>query len=171
MATDIVARGMAASKIGKDGGTIDGDLSIGGNLSVNGTTVTTRQETLFVKNNMLITNADGLNLIGLSGLGIRNGSTDVYGLVYGNSSNSVKFGIGTLDANNNFTFNVGEGHPIAIRDNSSAFTDGNLVKWNSSSNMFVDGGGVDSVITNNSSNLITSGAVYNAIVSALNTPV
>ena len=140
MATDIVARGMAADKLSKSGGTIDGDLSVTGNLNVSGTTVTTKQETLLVKNNMLITNADGLTLLGLSGIGIRSGPTNVYGLVYDQIANSVKFGIGTLDSNNNFTFNIGEGNPIAIRDDSSNLTDGCCLKWDALHNMLVDGG-------------------------------
>ena len=142
MATDIVARGMAGSKLDKSGGIIDGNLAITGDLNVNGTTVTTRQETLFIKDNMIVTNADGLGLQGASGIAIRSGSSVVYGLVYEPTSDTVMFGLGSLDNNNNFTFNSGEGLPIAIRADSSSFVDGHFVKWDATNYCFVDGGSV-----------------------------
>ena len=171
MATDIVARGMASSKLDKSGGIIDGNLAITGDLNVNGTTVTTRQETLFIKDNMIVTNADGLDLQGASGIAIRSGSSVVYGLVYDPTSDTVMFGLGTLDSNNDFSFNTNEGLPIAVRADSSLFFDGHWIKWDATKYAFVDGGGVDTQPTENSTNLITSGAVYSAIVATLNTPV
>lgn len=171
MATDNLARGMAASKLSQKGGTISGDLEITGDLNVRGTTVTTKQETLMIKDNMIVTNADGKTLQGASGIAIRSGSSVVYGLVYDPTSDTVMFGMGSLDSHNNFTFNANEGLPLAVRADSSLFVDGHFVKWDATHYCFVDGGAVDTVPTENSTNLITSGAVYSAIVSALNTPV
>lgn len=150
MAADNLARGMAASKLSAKGGDLTGDLHITGNLTVDGVTKTTEQETLIIKDNMIVTNADGATLSNLmSGLGIRNGSTNVYGIVYDPVSNSVKFGIGSLDSQNRFSFNTGEGHPLAIRADSNTFTDGHYIKWDAANNMLVDGGGSsgDNVIT------------------------
>ena len=142
MATDNLARGIAASKLSKKGGTIDGNLAITGDLNVAGTTVTTRQETLFIKDNMIVTNADGRVLQGASGIAIRSGSSVVYGLVYEPTQDTVMFGQGSLDSENNFTFNTDEGLPIAIRADSSLFVDGHFVKWDATQYCFVDGGSV-----------------------------
>ena len=142
MATDNIARGLAGSKLSKKGGTVDGNLEITGNLNVRGTTVTTRQETLFIKDNMIVTNADGKTLQGVSGIAIRSGSSVVYGLVYDPTSDTVKFGMGSLDSSNNFTFNTNEGLPIAVRADSSLFVDGHFVKWDATNYCFVDGGSV-----------------------------
>ena len=62
------------------------------------------------------------------------------------------FGEGTVDANEHFTFSTGEGNPLAIRADSSAFTDVHLVKWNAAKNMFEDAGvtSADIVTTCNS---------------------
>lgn len=171
MATDNLARGMAASNLPKSGGTINGDLEVAGNLNVRGTTVTTKQQTLMIKDNMIVTNADGKVLQGASGIAIRSGSSAVYGIVYDPTSDTVMFGIGSLDNNNNFTFSANEGLPLAVRADSSLFVDGHWIKWDATKYAFVDGGGVDTQPTENSANLITSGAVYSAIVATLNTPV
>lgn len=140
MATDNLARGIAATKLSKKGGDITGDLHITGDLTVDGVTKTTEQETLVVKDQMIITNSDGIPLTTFSGLGIKNGQNTVYGLVYDPVSNSVKFGIGSLDSHNRFSFNTGEGLPIAVRDDSNLFVDGHLIKWDSSKKAFVDSG-------------------------------
>ncbi len=55
-----------------------------------------------------------------------------YGLAYENET--YKLGQGTVDEKNNFTFNENEGLPIALRDDSSEFTDGHLVKWSADGN-------------------------------------
>ena len=60
-----------------------------------------------------------------------------YGLTY--DGESFKLGEGTL-GENGFTFNEGEGLPIALRSDSNKLTDGHLVSWNSRSNSLVDSG-------------------------------
>lgn len=130
-----------AKKYDKTGGTIDGNVTVTGDLTVQGTTITENAETLDVKANVITTNSEGVPLINLSGLGIRTDATNVYGIMYDPQSDSVKLGLGSLDEDNNFTFNQGEGLPIAVRDDSAAFTDKHVIIWDAAGDKFVDGGG------------------------------
>lgn len=129
-----------AKKYDKTGGTIDGNVTVTGDLTVQGTTITENAETLDVKANVITTNSEGVPLINLSGLGIRTDATNVYGIMYDPQSDSVKLGLGSLDEDNNFTFNQGEGLPVAVRDDSTAFTDKHVIVWDAAGDKFVDGG-------------------------------
>ena len=60
--------------------------------------------------------------------------------MYDPQSDSVKLGLGSLDEDNNFTFNQGEGLPIAVRDDSTVFTDKHVIVWDAAGEKFVDGG-------------------------------
>lgn len=124
-------------KIDKIGGTFSGNVAIQGNLTVSGTTTTESEKQLAVKENVIITNADKVNLQTLlSGLAINKNSTATYGIMYDPADDTVKFGEGTLGANRKFVFKEGEGHPLAIRADSSQFTDAVLVKWNATTKAF-----------------------------------
>lgn len=152
--------------LGKSGGTVSGNVTIQGDLTVAGTTTTETEKQLLVEANVIATNANKQPLGALlSGLAINKNANDTYGLMYDPVADSVKFGQGTLDANNQFVFSANEGHPIAIRDDSEKFTDGHFVKWKASSNSFVDAGvDNDTFVTKSMLNLLTlspSGAEYN----------
>lgn len=124
-------------KIDKIGGTFSGNVTIQGNLTVSGTTTTESEQQLAVKENVIVTNADKVNLQALlSGLAINKNSSATYGIMYDPADDTVKFGEGTLDANRKFVFKAGEGHPLAIRADSSQFTDAVLVKWNATTKAF-----------------------------------
>ena len=124
-------------KIDKIGGTFSGNVAIQGNLTVSGTTTTESEKQLAVKENVIVTNADKANLQTLlSGLAINKNSSATYGIMYDPADDTVKFGEGTLDANRKFVFKAGEGHPLAIRADSSQFTDAVLVKWNATKMAF-----------------------------------
>ena len=124
-------------KIDKAGGTFSGNVAIQGNLTVSGTTTTESEQQLAVKENVIVTNADKANLQTLlSGLAINKNSSATYGIMYDPADDTVKFGEGTLDANRKFVFKAGEGHPLAIRADSSQFTDAVLVKWNATKMAF-----------------------------------
>lgn len=125
------------------GGIISGSLVIQGDLTIAGTVTTEKTETLAVKDSVIVTNADGAVLgATLSGIAIRKDGENTYGIMYDPSNDSVKLGLGTLDAKNKFTFNESgtDGKPIATRDDSSKFTNGNLVKWERTSKSLVDSG-------------------------------
>lgn len=129
-------------KIDKTGGTFSGNVTIQGDLTVSGTTITESETQLAIKENVIVTNADKANLQTLlSGLAINKNSTATYGIMYNPADDTVKFGEGTLDANRKFVFKTGEGHPLAIRADSSQFTDAVLVKWNATTKAFEPAGG------------------------------
>ena len=73
----------------------------------------------------------------LSALVVKN-SDATYGLTY--EGDAFKLGLGSVDDNNDFTFDEGEGSPIALRADSSTFTDGHMVVWSTDGNKLVDGG-------------------------------
>ena len=60
--------------------------------------------------------------------------------MYDPADNTVKFGQGTLSDTGVFTFNAGEGKPLAIRAQSTELNEGHLIKWDSTTNSFVDSG-------------------------------
>ena len=127
------------TKLNKAGGSITGDLAVQGNLTVSGTTTSESQKQLLVEDNVIVTNANKVDLQSLlSSIAINKNSTATYGIMYDPSDDTVKFGQGTLDTNNKFVFNANEGLPIAIRAQASDFTDAHLVKWDTTKNAFVD---------------------------------
>lgn len=127
------------TKLDKAGGSITGDLAVQGDLTVSGTTTTEHQKQLLVEDNVIVTNANKVDLQSLlSGIAINKNPDATYGIMYDPSDDTVKFGAGTLDENNKFVFNTDEGLPIAIRAQSSDFKDTHLVKWDATKNAFVD---------------------------------
>lgn len=160
-------------KLDKTGGPINGDLLVGGelrvlddtiiigNLTVQGTTITEDAETIMSKANVIVTNSEGAPLTQLSGIGIRTNATLVYGIMYDPGDDTVKLGEGTLDANNEFTFNSGEGTAVATRADSTMWTNGHLSMWNAAEYRFVDSGiAADNVVTVNTAQQITGAKTF-----------
>lgn len=125
---------------------IEGNVTIEGNFTVNGVTTTVEHETLTVKDNLIVTNTDGVALDNsLSGLAIktgpvtdaRSGNAGAYGIVYDGQADAVKLGLGAIAEDNSFAFDAGEGLPIAVRDNLIA---NNLVTFSTDKNKLVDAG-------------------------------
>ena len=169
------------SKYDKTGGTIDGNVQITGDLTVQGTTTTNDTETLAVKDNLIVTNSDGATLSGLSGLIIRTSPTQSYGIVYDPANEgTVKLGLGSYNSDTGvFTFAAGEGLPVAIRSLSTAWNNLHLAAWDAASNQFIDAGKAvadfqekltfDTTPTQNSTNPVTSGGVFAALQEKQNT--
>ena len=129
------------TKLDVTGGIINGNLTVTGDFTAQGKTFIEEATTLAVKNAIIETNAGKIDLnTQLSGLVINKNSTEAYGVVYDPTDNTVKFGQGTVDTKGKFNFIPTEGEPIAIRDDSSKFTESNLVKWDAVKNKFVDSG-------------------------------
>lgn len=137
---DIVNYSQLETKYDKTGGTIGGNVVITGDLTVNGTQHINNTENLNVENAMIYSNATGATLATNGGIGIKKNATDVYGIVYDPTSDSVKLGIGKSDANGRFTFNANEGQPVAIRDDSAQLTNNHIIKWDSTNHKLVDSG-------------------------------
>lgn len=172
---DAVNRSQLDTKLDLTGGTLTGDLTIqdanveitktadgkgnltvGGNLRVNGTTTTVDAETLSVKDNLIVTNSGNTELVNLSGLAIKTGSKDAdenaiaYGILYdpATSADSVKLGLGSINkTTNEFTFKTAtDANPVATRDDSTKLTDNHLLVWNSDKHTLMDANNlVDSV--------------------------
>ena len=139
-ANDVVRKLELDTKYDKAGGTIGGNVVITGDLTVNGTQHINNTENLNVENAMIYSNANGATLATNGGIGIKKNATDVYGIVYDPTSDSVKLGIGKSDANGRFTFNANEGQPVAIRDDSAQLTNNHIIKWDSTNHKLVDSG-------------------------------
>lgn len=129
------------NKFNTTGGTITGDVNIQGNVTVTGETTIEKTKDLEVENAIIYTNANKVELkTVLSGIAIYKDGTNIYGIMYDPATDSVKLGLGSVDAEGKFTFNSGEGQPVAVRSDSSLLVDGHLIKWDSATNSFVDSG-------------------------------
>lgn len=172
---DAVNKGQLDTKLDLTGGTLTGNLTIqdadveitktadgkgnltvGGNLRVNGTTTTVDTETLSVKDNLIVTNSGNTELVNLSGLAIKTGNKDAdenavaYGILYdpATSADSVKLGLGSINkTTNEFTFKTAtDANPVATRDDSTKLTANHLLVWNSDKHTLMDANNlVDSV--------------------------
>ena len=134
-----------------------GNLTVGGNLKVNGTTTTVDTETLAVKDNLIVTNSGNTELVNLSGLAIKTGNKDAdenaiaYGILYdpATSADSVKLGLGSINkTTNEFTFKTAaDANPVATRDDSTELTDNHLLVWNSAKHTLIDANNLAGSIT------------------------
>lgn len=133
---------LANNKLDKTGGTVDGNLIITGDITVQGTTNINDTETLQVKDNFIVTNSDGATLAGYSGLIIRTDSTKSYVIIYDPANGgTVKLGLGTYDeTEGTFTFDAGEGLPIAVRAQDTSWNDARIAVWDADTRQLVDGG-------------------------------
>ena len=133
---------LANNKLDKTGGTVDGNLIITGDITVQGTTNINDTETLQVKDNFIVTNSDGAALAGYSGLIIRTNSTKSYVIIYDPANGgTVKLGLGTYDeTEGTFTFDAGEGLPIAVRAQDTSWNDSRIAVWDANTRQLVDGG-------------------------------
>ena len=121
--------------------TIQGNIVITGNLEVNGTTTSNDTETLVVQDNLIVTNGGGAELTtSMSGLGIKTNATNAFGVVYDPSVSELKAGIGVVSESNAFSFNEGEGNPVALRSSDDLITDGNVLRWDGTGRKLVDSG-------------------------------
>lgn len=153
-------------KLDKTGGTITGSLTITQNLTVQGTTTTHQSQILTVKDPLIVANSDKATLSSYGGLLINTDSTNTYGLVYDPSAGTVKLGLGTYNSTTKkFSFNSGEGLPVVVRDDSTAWTNGHYAKWDSTKNAFVDGGLMPTIpsnyVTTDSTQTITGAKTFN----------
>lgn len=134
-----------------------GNLTVGGNLRVNGTTITVDAETLSVKDNLIVANADNTELVNLSGLAIKTGNKDAdenaiaYGILYdpATSADSVKLGLGSINkTTNEFTFKtVADANPVATREDSTKLINNHLLVWNSTKHTLMDANNLVGSIT------------------------
>lgn len=136
-----ITNSLKNDKLNKVGGTITGDLSITGNLTVNGKQEAVETTSLKVDDPVIITNGSKVPLTTiLSGLAINTNEEDSYGIVYNNDKDAVELGLGKVSESGIFTFNANEGKPLAVRDDSSNLNNGHLIKWDSGNRKLIDSG-------------------------------
>lgn len=120
--------------------TIDGTLSVTGDLHITGTTYAEDTETLRVADNIIELNSDKTDFsTTLSGLAINKNADSTYGIMYDPTNDTVKLGEGKTE-NGVFAFNQGEGAPLTVRDDSSNIADGAIMIFDKSKNRIVDSG-------------------------------
>ena len=135
---DVIRLKEHKQKFDKAGGIISGDVAIQGNLSVSGTTTTKDTETLQVKDNVIVANADGVEIIEDSGFAIKTSTTDAYGIMYDPVGDGVKIGLGYFDENGKFIYEDGQAQFLATRADS--IENGHIPKWDDEAKQFVDSG-------------------------------
>lgn len=134
-------------KFDKAGGTVTGDMVVGGNFTVQGKTTTVDSENLRVTDKLIeVGKGNTAPLTSPAGLitpkydGTNNG-----GIVYDNTGTAYVGDI-SLDSNGNVDVNNSDLQPIATRN--ATITDGNIVEWNNTNKTLVDSGkSVDNLST------------------------
>lgn len=141
-----VANKEYADRIFNEGGTIQKDLNVLGDLKVQGNLIYVTGTTEGVEKQFVELNVNKKLVIGQSGLLINkgvtaNGDLGTYAIVYDADKDAVVCGLGTTSVEEVdgkkalvFKFNNGEGLPLAIRDESNKMTDGNLIIWDAITN-------------------------------------
>lgn len=117
---------------------INGNLVLNGDLTVAGTNLIQNTETLSVKDNIIVTNADGNILIENAGFAMKTSATAAYGIMYDPVGDGVKIGLGAIDKSGKFNYTEGEDQFLATRADN--ITDGNLPQWDNDKKQFVDSG-------------------------------
>ena len=139
-----------------------GNFDVDGDLNIKGSLVSQIMETLFVKDNIIVTNSSGAEF-STSGIVIRippdenapNSPSNSYGILYVPGDDVVKIGKGALteirpDGTGEVTYTFGftedEAFPLAAR---SGFDERNgyVPKWDSNNNVFVPSLSVDKIAT------------------------
>lgn len=127
------------TKFDKAGGTVTGDMVVGGNFTVQGRTTTVDSETLRVADKLIeIGKGNTAPLTSPAGLitpkydGTNNG-----GIVYDNTGTAYVGDI-SLDSNGNVDVNNSDLQPIATRN--ATITNGNLVEWDGTNHKLIDAG-------------------------------
>ena len=151
---------------------IIGNLSINGNLFVNGTTTTVNHENITVNSAVIITNNNGADLsTTLSGLAIKTGTDNqAYGIMFSKAEDeSVLLGLGSIAEDNSFSYSAGEGSPLAIRADSAELNPNHILSWDSENLKLIDSGILNSnVLTTNTAQTITANKTFSGQNTTIN---
>lgn len=150
------------TKLDKAGGTVTGDMVVGGNFTVQGKTTTVDSENLRVTDKLIeVGKGNAAPLTSPAGLitpkydGTNNG-----GIVY-DYTGTAYVGDITLDSNGNVDVNNSDLQPIATRN--ATITNGNLVKWDGTNHKLVDAGkNVENLVDKLAASLKNQAYVRNA---------
>lgn len=125
-------------KLDKAGGIITGDLTIGGNVTVNGTTTTVNSNTLTVKDKLIEVAKDNTTtLTSPAGIIVPKYNGTDYGALVIDSDGNAKVGDVKLTADGDIDVNNSDLQTLATRTN---LVGGNLVQYDSTNKTLVDSG-------------------------------
>lgn len=150
-------------KLDKTGGTITGPLTIGGDLTVNGTTTTVNSNTLTVKDKLIEVAKDNTTtLTSPAGIIVPKYNGTDYGALVIDSDGNAKVGDVKLTAGGDIDVNNSDLQTLATRTN---LVGGNLVKYDSTNKTLVDSGkNIDDLVTTNTTQTITGGKIFTGVV-------
>lgn len=125
-------------KLDKAGGIITGDLTIGGNVAVNGTTTTVNSNTLTVKDKLIEVAKDNTTtLTSPAGIIVPKYNGTDYGALVIDGEGNAKVGDVKLTAGGDIDVNNSDLQTLATRTN---LVDGNLVQYDGTKQTLVDSG-------------------------------
>lgn len=144
-ANDVARKTELDNKYDKAGGAISGDVTIGGNLTVNGTTTTIESQTLSVKDKLIeVASGNTEMLTTPAGLVVPKYDGVTSGALVFDGRGTAYVGDVTLDAAGNIDVNNSDLEPLATR--SENIENGNIVKWDNTRSILIDTGiNVDNV--------------------------
>ena len=150
-------------KLDKAGGIITGDLTIGGNVTVNGTTTTVNSNTLTVKDKLIEVAKDNTTtLTSPAGIIVPKYNGTDYGALVIDSDGNAKVGDVKLTAGGDIDVNNSDLQTLATRTN---LVDGNLVQYYGTKQTLVDSGKkIDDLVTTNTTQTITGGKIFTGVV-------
>lgn len=152
-------------KLDKAGGTITGPLTIGGDLTVNGTTTTVNSNTLTVKDKLIEVAKDNTTtLTSPAGIIVPKYNGTDYGALVIDSDGNAKVGDVKLTAGGDIDVNNSDLQTLATRTN---LVDGNLVQYDGTKQTLVDSGKkIDDLVTTNTAQTITGGKTFTGVIRA-----
>lgn len=152
-------------KLDKTGGLITGPLTIGGDLTVNGTTTTVNSNTLTVKDKLIEVAKDNTTtLTSPAGIIVPKYNGTDYGALVIDSDGNAKVGDVKLTADGDIDVNTSDLQTIATRTN---LVDGNLVQYYGTKQTLVDSGKkIDDLVTTNTAQTITGGKTFTGVIRA-----
>lgn len=138
-----------AKKLDKAGGSVTGDLTIGGNLTVNGTTTSIDSTTLKVSDKLIEVAKDNtVKLTTPAGIVVPKYDGAKYGALVIDGDGNAQVGDVELDASGNIDVTNSDLQILATRD---GLTDGNLVKWDNTKKTLVP----DTTVASNASSALS----------------
>lgn len=152
-------------KLDKTGGTITGPLTIGGDLTVNGTTTTVNSNTLTVKDKLIEVAKDNTTtLTSPAGIIVPKYNGTDYGALVIDGEGNAKVGDVQLTAGGDIDVNNSDLQTLATRTN---LVDGNLVQYDGTKQTLVDSGKkIDDLVTTNTAQTITGGKTFTGVIRA-----
>lgn len=152
-----------AKKLDKAGGSVTGDLTIGGNLTVNGTTTSIDSTTLKVSDKLIEVAKDNtVKLTTPAGIVVPKYDGTSYGALVIDGNGNAQVGDVKLDASGNINVANSDLQTLATRE---GLTDGNLVKWDDTKKTLVP----DTTVASNASSALSKANANATEISTIKT--